>query len=132
METDGSALVDAFVGYEGGYHIATATIPELGWDPNITKEENPELLQTINPYSYIGLNPDLQVLLIHGDDDATAWYDWPPDVSIEFHQALEEAGYDAEVVIVEGAAHGDIINRFGEAYPQIIQLLVNAAQHSLP
>jgi acetyl esterase/lipase len=107
--TDESALVDAFVAYEGPYDWTT-TIYHSSFDYTSLKNEDPELGHAINPYSHIGLNSDLEVRLVHGDDEDVAWYDIPLEVSKEFHQALADAGYDVELIVVEGATHGDLIS----------------------
>jgi acetyl esterase/lipase len=108
--TDASALLDAFVGFEGFYNLDTAAlvIPDL----TILKDEDPELYEAVNPPSHIGRNPGLHIRLVHGDDVDTEWYDVPPEASIEFHQALADAGYDAELIIVEGASHDTLSNKF--------------------
>ena len=41
--------------------------------------------------------------LIHGDDTDVAWHEVPRAVSVEFSQALLEAGYDVELTLLEDA-----------------------------
>jgi len=84
--SDGSALPDAFVGYEGGYDFTTS-------------DASYRTPGTNDAYYYIGQNPDLQVRLIYGDVGHYV------TVSIEMHQALANAGYDVELHVVEGAGH---------------------------
>jgi dienelactone hydrolase len=84
--TEGDSLPDAFVGYEGPYDIAEGD-------------------DAADPYAHIGGNPDLVVRLLHGDVEDTAFYDTPLSVSEAFLEALKDAGYDAELTIVEGGAH---------------------------
>jgi acetyl esterase/lipase len=87
---DGDALPDAFVGYEGGYDL-TEVAPEgvpVGADP----------------YAQIGGNPDLVLRLLHGDAGVTV----PMSASEDFAQALGDAGYDAELVVVKGGDHGSL------------------------
>jgi acetyl esterase/lipase len=102
--TDASALVDALVAYEGPYDWTT-TVYHSSFDYTSMKNEDPELWHAINPYSQIGRNPELQVRLIHGNAEDVAWYDVPLEVSMEFYQALTEAGYDVELTVMEGATH---------------------------
>jgi acetyl esterase/lipase len=104
VETEGSALLDALVGYEGTYdYSGSDNWP--GFDHTYLKVEDPGMWHAIDPYSHIGRNPGLQVRLIHGDDNDRYWSDVPPERSIEFHQALVDAGYDVELIIVEGSPH---------------------------
>ena len=104
--SDGSAIPDAIIGYEGPYDIATADYG--GMSHSYLEQEDPELWRKINPYTNIGKNPDLKVRLIHGDlPDATV-FDVKLEVSTGIHQALLDAGYDVELQIVEDAGHGDL------------------------
>jgi acetyl esterase/lipase len=129
--TDTSALPDALIGFEGGYHRAT-TVINSAIDHTYLKDEDPELWEAINPYTHIGGNPDLQVRLVHGEDDDTNWYDIPPEVSIDFHQALVDAGYDAELILVEDASHNILYNKYlnPDAYALIIQQVMELARGS--
>jgi dienelactone hydrolase len=106
--TDESALVDAFVAYEGSFNW-----PHRG------------------PYSYIGGNPNLQVRLVHGDFEDT-FADMPVEISMEFHQALEDAGYDTDVIVVEGASHWDANLKGTDAYAVTVQLVMELAHSSTP
>ena len=118
--TEASALPDAFVGFEGFYNLETAAlvIPDL----TILKDEDPELFEAVNPYSHIGHNSDLQVRLVHGDDVDTEWWEVLPEASIEFHQALSDAGYDAELIILAGTSHTTLTNKY--LYPEAFDLIV--------
>ena len=87
---EGDALPDAFVGYEGSYDGAEAAaegVP-VGADP----------------YAQIGGNPDLVLRLLHADAGVTV----PLSVSEDFAEALGDAGYDAELVVVKGGDHGSL------------------------
>ena len=48
------------------------------------------------------MNPSLRVHLIHGERDSTI----PVEVSVEFHNALQAAGYDSTLTIVPDMWHG--------------------------
>lgn len=96
---DGEALPDAFVGYEGPYDVATVDY-ENGRVPR-----DPPGDDSADPYVHIGGNPSLVVRLLHGDAEDTAWYDTPMSASEQFLQALDDAGYDAELIVVEGGEH---------------------------
>lgn len=91
---------------EGPYDYITKGYAEV--DHSFLEDEDPELYEAINPYSHIGRNPDLKIRLIHGMDEDVAWFQTVPQVSIDFQQALEEAGYDATLTFVEGAHHTDV------------------------
>jgi hypothetical protein len=101
--------LDAFVGFEGFYNLETAAL--VIHVIATLKDEDPELFDAINPSSQIRRNPDLQVRLVHGDDIDTEWWDVPPEASIEYHQALVDAGYDADLILVEGASHETLSNK---------------------
>jgi acetyl esterase/lipase len=107
--TDASASVDAFVGYEGCFDCTTK-VPQSSFDLDFTslRDEDPELWHAINPYSHIGRNPELQVRLLHGNVPDVEWYDTLLAVSREFHQALAEAEYDVELIVVQRGTHDDI------------------------
>jgi dienelactone hydrolase len=106
--TDESALVDAFVAYEGSF-----------------------IWPSRKPYSYIGGNPNLQIRLVHGDFEDT-FNDMPLDISMEFHQALEDAGYATELVVVEGASHGDLILKGTDAFAMAVQQVMELVRSSTP
>jgi acetyl esterase/lipase len=127
--TEGSAVVDALVGYEGGYDHATHNYGQVPEDGNLPalREEDPELWATVNPYSHIGGNPDLVVRLIHGDDTDAAWYEIPRQISVEFHQALAEAGYDAEVTLLDGPSHIGLTLPSSKAFEVAVQQALQVA-----
>ncbi|MFC2159835.1 ankyrin repeat domain-containing protein [Actinomycetota bacterium] len=99
--SDGSALPDAIIVFEGPYDIATADYG--GWSHSYLEQEDPELWKKINPYSHIGKNSNLQVRLIHGDARDTVF---ELELSTEINQALVDAGYDVELHVVKNATHG--------------------------
>jgi acetyl esterase/lipase len=123
--TEGSALVDALVGYEGPYDWGTQN--SRAGNFVALREEDAELWESINPYSHIGGNPDLVVRLIHGDDTGTAWYEVPRQVSVEFHEALAEARYDAELTLLEGP-HVGLSVPSSEAFDVAVQQVMQVAR----
>jgi len=128
--SDGSALPDALVAFEGPYDYATTVYRPPAPDHTILKDEDPELWEAINPYSHIGRNLDLKVRLVHGDDLDVTWYETPPQVSIEFHQALADAGYDVELIVVEGAHHTDLTSTYSDAFALMVQQVIELARSS--
>jgi acetyl esterase/lipase len=131
VENDAPALPDAFVGFEGPYDY-TMNIYSPAIDHTYLKSKDPELWEAINPYSHIGRNPDLQVRLLHGEDEDTHWYDFPPQASIDFHQALADAGYDVTLTIVDLAAHTDLGYSGSEAFQIAIQQTLEVAHGPSP
>jgi acetyl esterase/lipase len=129
--TDASALPDALVAFEGPYDYAT-TAYHYSHDHTILKDQDPELWEAINPYSHIGRNPDLQVRLVHGDDIDLTVYDTLPQVSIEFRQALADAGYDVELIVVEGASHETLHNKYlnPDGFALTVQQVMELARSS--
>lgn len=123
--TEGSALINALVGYEGPYdHTLRAYGP---FDLTTLKPEDPEHWEAINTYSHIGGNPDLVVRLVHGRDNDVAWYDVVPEVSVELHDATTEAGYDVGLTFVEGASHVDLLSTT-EAYEVAVEQVLEVAR----
>jgi predicted esterase len=51
--------------------------------------------------THLGGNPDLRVSLLHGAVDV----DVPPECSIQFHEALTAAGYDATITLLDAVGH---------------------------
>ncbi len=95
-------LPDAFVGYEGPYDVATVDYT------NDRAPLDPPGDEAADPYAQIGGNPDLVLRLLHGDAEDFSWFDIPLSASEDFADALRAAGYDAEVVLVEGGEHIEI------------------------
>ena len=84
-------------------------------------------IRSINPYSYIGGNPNLTVRLIHGIDNDDTVFDVPPEVSTQFHETLTDAGYDADLTIIEGGTHGDITVPHSETFKVTVQQVMQVA-----
>ena len=92
------------MGYEGPYDESTVDY-RLDGAPR-----EPPGDESSNPHAQIGNNPDLVVRLLHGNAEDTQWYDVPMSTSASFADALQEAGYDVDVPVVEGANHTAIHN----------------------
>lgn len=127
--SDVSALPDALAVYEGPYEFATTNYGDVV-DHTYLQQEDPELLEAINPYSHIGRNPDLQVRLIHGDDVDNIWYEVPPEESIESHQALADAGYDVELIVVEGDSHTALTSPNSGVFALTVEQVMELARSS--
>jgi acetyl esterase/lipase len=124
--TDESAVLDALVGYEGPFDWATQDYQRINLVP--LREEDPDQWEAINLYAHIGGNPDLVVRLIHGDDTDAAWYEVPRAVSVEFSRALVEAGYDAELTLLEDADHGALLSHGSEVVDVTVQQALQSAR----
>ncbi len=110
--------------------ISLATVyPPLG-DYTILDEEDPELWEAVDPYCHIGMNPELQIRLVHGEDEDSAWYDVPLDVSADYYQALVDTGYDVELTVVDGESHGAINYSFSDAFALTVNLTTELARSS--
>jgi hypothetical protein len=128
VATDASALPDALVGFEGPYDYAT-TVYQSSFDHTILKDSDPELWHAINPYSHIGRNSDLQVRLVHGDAVDDYW-EILPEVSMGFYEALVDAEYDAELIVVKGASHTALVDPYSDVEALVVQLVMDLAQGS--
>ena len=95
--------VDAFAGISGPYD--SDQFPFLALQFGGLQRDVPAAWAAGNPYTYIGRNPDLDVLLIHGEDDVVV----DPGFSTEFAEALRQAGYGVQLHTVPGAGHFSII-----------------------
>lgn len=124
---EGPAELDAVVGYEGPYDWA-ATVYGPIVDLPALESTAPELWAAVDPYSHLGRNTDLVVRLVHGDDTNPGWFEVPRAVSVDFHQALEDAGYDAEITLVDGASHTAITTSGNEAFDTTVTQALELAQ----
>ncbi len=84
-------------------------------------------MDAINPYSYIGGDPDLKVRLIHGIDNDDTVFDVPPEVTTQFHETLTDAGYDVDLTVIEGGSHFDITVPHSETFKVIVEQVMNLA-----
>lgn len=125
--SEGSALPDALVAYEGPYDWAKADNPYPA-DLDALKDEDPDLWEAIDPYSNIGGNPDLVVRLVHGGDVDTQWFDVLPQVSADFQAALMEAGYDVEMTIIPNASVVALTSSNSTAFEPMVRLVLRVAR----
>ncbi|REK09209.1 MAG: alpha/beta hydrolase [Actinobacteria bacterium] len=89
-----------FVGLAGPYDVdrlGPFVFPFFGVEP----QENPGIWEAGNPLQLVGVNPGIEVLLIHGDEDEVV----PADFSEEFAEALAVGGVDVTLEILEGVDH---------------------------
>jgi acetyl esterase/lipase len=63
--------------------------------------ENPYTCRWASPITYV-TKDDAPFLIMHGDKDDTV----PPDQSQDFYKALQKAGVESTLQIIEGAGHG--------------------------
>lgn len=119
VTSEGSALVDAVVAYEGDYDWAESFFYQL-------RDANPTLWEAIDPHTYIGGNPDLVVRLIHGEGGEIV-PQVPQIVSVEFSQVLADAGYDVELSLVEQSPHTALTDSSTPAFAAVIQQVMEVA-----
>lgn len=91
-----SALPMAFVGIDGDYTFQMGS----GTFADFLREENPELWDAINPYTYLGSNPGLIVRLVAGTG-APQVTGRPVPTAEEFEQAVIQHGYDVELLVLD-------------------------------
>jgi len=95
--------VDRFVGLAGPYDPTIYASVLAGYF-GTRLEEDREPWEAGSPYSYLRANPDLRMLLIHGDDD-----DLVPISSSElFAEAASDAGLGVTLETLPGASHMDV------------------------
>lgn len=115
-----SALPHAYVGVAASY------------DPEKTpgdarlplKEAHPKLYRALNPVMHLGENPELVVRIVHGQIDDIN----PAEAAMSFHQVLRDAGYEAEITVLDGIGHLSIIQTsFPEAFSTTVDETMAAA-----
>lgn len=92
-----------FVGLAGPYDVdrlGRLLVSFFG----VERSADPELWASGNPLLLAGGNPDLKVLLIHGEGDGLV----PLDFAQDFADSLEGAGVGVLVEVVGGASHNDL------------------------
>ena len=97
------AIPGRLVGLAGPYdvgRIGPLIVPFFGVPPN----EDPELWQAGNPLNQVANNPDLSSLIMHGEEDGLIDLSFATD----FAEALNGAGSEAVVEVVEGARHNEM------------------------
>ncbi len=98
-----STIPDRLVGLAGPYDVARIgplIVPFFGVPPN----EDPALWQAGNPLNQVANNPDLASLIMHGEEDGLIDLSFATD----FAEALNGAGSEAVVEVVEGARHNEM------------------------
>ncbi|HEY6628317.1 MAG TPA: alpha/beta hydrolase [Acidimicrobiia bacterium] len=99
----GSGIPDRLVGLAGPYDVARLGLlmyPFFGAGP----ADDPEAWREGNPLNLVDLNPDLESLLMYGEEDGFV----EPSFAFDFGDALTGAGSEALVEGVEGAQHNDM------------------------
>ena len=111
LATEGSAHVDAFIGYGGNYHFYQNLV-----------ESAPDLWALTSPFGLIGRNPCLVVQLIHGGMDN------PTNIqrAEELHEELVNAGYDANQMLLGEARWR--IPASGPDREELVQLILEEAR----
>jgi acetyl esterase/lipase len=122
----GTAFVSGLVGYEGAYDYVRES-DYLMVDHRYLEEDDPEMFTAIDPYTHLDGNPDLVVRLVHGVDDDVLWYDVPPGESVAFADALEQAGHDCDLTLLEGAAHIDLWDSGTTAFTTVVDTVMEVA-----
>ena len=122
---DDPVTLDAVVGYEGPYDWATTVYGPI--DLPAVEATEPDLWAAADPYTHLGGNPDLVVRLLHGDDTGRAWYEIPRAVSVDMHGALVDAGYDAEITLIDGANHTAITGSGTDAFDATVDRVLEVA-----
>ncbi len=115
----GSALPAGFVGLAGPYDVSQFTLVLASYF-GTRYEVDPTPWEQGSAFSYLAQNPDLEVLLIHGDADEVV----PVDFSRQLADALDESGHAVTLEILPGADHAaardpalvaDLIEEFGKS-----------------
>jgi acetyl esterase/lipase len=97
--------VDRFVGLAGPYDPTIYATVLAGYF-GTRLEEDPAPWEAGSPYSYLDDNPELRILLIHGDKDDLV----PIESSELFAEAASDAGLDVTMEILPGASHMAVKN----------------------
>jgi len=101
----GTGIPDRLVGLAGPYDVARLgplMYPFFGVSP----AQDPETWLAGNPLHLVDHNPHLESLLMYGEDDGLI----APSFTFDFADALDGAGSEALVEMVEGAQHNDMFS----------------------
>ncbi len=96
--------VAGFVGISGPYD--SDQFPFLALQFGGLRTEIPEAWATGNPYTYLGRNPDVSVLMLHGGRDPVV----DPEFSVQFAAALDSGGYSVKYRELDGVGHFSIVD----------------------
>jgi acetyl esterase/lipase len=99
----GSGVPDRFVGLAGPYDVSRlgiAIVAFFGAGP----EQAPEVWEAGNPQLLTDENPNLDSLIIYGDEDGLV----DARFAIDFFEALSLSGSQSLLELVEGAGHNDV------------------------
>lgn len=114
----GSALPDSFVGVAGPYD-SDLLDPFMRIFFGTDRVEDPAPWENGNPHTHIGANPDLIVRLIHGRLDLLA----PAGFAVGFHSALQDAGYDVALTIIDDGDHRSVVDPTADANEVVAAVL---------
>lgn len=101
----GSSTPDRLVGLAGLYQI-DAVAPVMDVFLGGTRAEAPEAWEAADPFAHLEAAAGMDITLIHGTKDEIV----PPAASEQFAAALEEAGADVDLELIDGAGHMDMIS----------------------
>lgn len=99
----GTGVPDRLVGLAGPYDVTRLgplMFPFFGVSPT----EDPDVWKAGNPLNLVDRNPDLESLLMYGDEDGLI----DSSFTLDFAAALEGAGSEVLVEGVEGGRHNDM------------------------
>lgn len=107
LATKGSTKPDAFVGVAGVYSSDDISAEYLNGFFGGTRADAPAAWAAGDPYAIVAAKSrlDVPVRLIHGSMDTNV----VPSSSQRFEQALEAAGYDAQLTIVPTTDHTGVL-----------------------
>jgi acetyl esterase/lipase len=89
--------------------------------------DDPELLARMDNYTHVGGNPQLIARFVHGTADGLV----PIELTGAFHDALISAGYNSELIPIDGAGHHDPskpTTEAGDAALEQLGLLIETVQ----
>ncbi|NNC92611.1 MAG: alpha/beta hydrolase [Acidimicrobiia bacterium] len=115
---EASPLPDGFVGLAGPYdsdEFSPLLIPFFGGSATAT----PDSWAAGNPFSYVARRPTLPIHLLHGAVDGTV----PVSFTTDFADALESAGHQLQMTVIEGAGHRDMVDPAGEG-PRVVEAVL--------
>ena len=109
--------VGAFIGIAGPYDSDQFPFLALQFGGLLT--EVPDAWTAGNPYTYVGADPDIGVLLLHGDNDVVV----NPRFSDEFGSTLLSAGYEVDAQRYPRVGHFSIVRMDENGAPTVASAL---------